>query len=52
MVMGMQAVWIMGNASQITHGTSPDIVAGYLTYGGDAYGNATHNPFVTQYFED
>lgn len=51
MVMGMQAVWIMGNASEIIHGTPPDLAAGYLTFGGDAYGNATHDPFVTHYFE-
>lgn len=42
----------MGNASEITRGTSPDLVQGYLTYGGDAYGNSTHDPLVNHYFED
>lgn len=51
MVMGMQTAWVMGNASEITHGTLPDLVAGYLTYGGDAYGNATYDPFVTHYYD-
>ncbi|EEA25167.1 hypothetical protein TMatcc_006611 [Talaromyces marneffei ATCC 18224] len=52
MILGMQAVWIMGNATEITHGAFPELVAGYLTYGGDAYGNATYAPFVTHYYED
>ena len=52
MVMGMQTVWVMGNASEITHGRSPDLVAGYLTYGGDAYGNETYGPLVTHYYDD
>lgn len=52
MVLGMQTVWVMGNASEITHGTSPGLVAGYLTFGGDAYGNATYDPFVPHYYED
>jgi hypothetical protein len=52
MIMGMQSVWVMGNASEITHGTTPDLVQGYLTYGGDAYGNSTHDPLVNHYYED
>ncbi|PLB44503.1 L-ascorbate oxidase [Aspergillus steynii IBT 23096] len=52
MVDGMQAVMVMGNASEITRGTSPDLVKGYLSYGGDAYGNATHDPLVNHYFDE
>ncbi|CRG90924.1 L-ascorbate oxidase [Talaromyces islandicus] len=52
MILGMQSVWVMGNASEITHGTTPGLVEGYLTYGGDAYGNSTHDPLVIHYFED
>ena len=52
MIMGMQTAWIMGNASQITRGTSPDLVAGYLTFGGAAYGNASYDPLVNHYFDD
>ncbi|KAK2596609.1 hypothetical protein QQS21_006285 [Conoideocrella luteorostrata] len=50
MIMGMQTVWIMGNASEITK-SPPSYVSGYLEYGGDAYGNRTHDPVVLHYFE-
>lgn len=49
--MGMQTVWMMGNASDITRGVSPGSVEGYLHYGGDAYGNASYDPYVQHYFE-
>ena len=52
MIMGMQTVWVMGNASEITRGTSPDLVAGYLTYGGDAYGNTSHDSIVNHHFDE
>lgn len=51
MVMGMQTVWVMGNASEITRGVSSDLVEGYLTYGGNAYGNSTYDPLVTHFHE-
>lgn len=51
MIVGMQSVWVMGNASQITHGTSADLVSGYLTYGGNAYGNSSYDPLVNHYFD-
>ncbi|KAI9038587.1 L-ascorbate oxidase [Aspergillus affinis] len=47
MVIGMQAVFVMGNSSQITRVVLPDLVEGSLTYGGDAYGNSTYDPLVT-----
>lgn len=49
MILGMQAVFMMGNSSEITRGTSPDLVSGYLTYGGDAYGNMTYDPLVNHF---
>jgi L-ascorbate oxidase len=49
--MGMQTVWVMGNASEITRGVSPGSVEGYLNYGGDAYGNASYDPHVQHHFE-
>lgn len=52
MIQGMQTVWVMGNASEITHGRSPDLVEGYLNYGGDAYGNASYDPLVTHHFDE
>ncbi len=51
MIMGMQSVWVMGNASEITRGVSPDLVAGYLTFGGSAYGNASYDPLVNHYYD-
>lgn len=50
MIMGMQSVWVMGNASEITRGMSSGYVQGYLDYGGDAYGNASYDPLVNHYF--
>lgn len=52
MIMGMQTVWIMGNASQITRETSPNLVEGYLSFGGDAYGNASYSPLVNHQYEN
>lgn len=50
MIMGMQSVWITGNASEITRGVSPELAHGYLTYGGSAYGNSSVDPFVIDYY--
>ncbi|KAH8703085.1 putative multi-copper oxidase [Talaromyces proteolyticus] len=52
MIMGMEAVWVMGNASEITRGTTPELVEGYLSYGGNAYGNSIFDPLVSHYFDD
>ncbi|GAB1212780.1 hypothetical protein ATERTT37_001927 [Aspergillus terreus] len=51
MIMGMQTVWMMGNASEITRGVSPESLEGYLNYGGDAYGNASYDPIVQHHFD-
>lgn len=51
MINGMQSVWVMGNATEITRGTAPYLVSGYLTYGGNAYGNKTYDPLVNHYFD-
>ena len=51
MVLGMQSVWVAGNASEITRDLTPDLLTGYLTYGGNAYGNATYDPLVNHYFQ-
>ena len=50
MIAGMQVVFIMGNASEITRERQP-YVNGYLKYGGSAYGNSTYDPLVTHFFE-
>lgn len=46
----MQTVWVMGDASDITKVPQP-YVAGYLEYGGSAYGNASYDPLVNHYFD-
>lgn len=40
----MQTVWIMGNYSEVAQIRHP-VAAGYLEYGGDAYGNDTFEPW-------
>ncbi|KAJ5155839.1 L-ascorbate oxidase [Penicillium capsulatum] len=52
MINGMQSVWVMGNASEVTRNTSPELVTGYLGYGGNAYGNSTSDPLVTHHFSN
>ena len=52
MIMGMQSVWVMGNATEITQGTSRGLMNGYLTNGGDAYGNATYDPLVVHHYPE
>lgn len=45
--LGMQTVWVFGNASSIlAKFPSPPYVDGYLEFGGDAYGNDTYDPLV------
>jgi len=43
MMMGMQSVWVVGNASDIMQVPLAESQS-YLTYGGSVYGNNTHNP--------
>lgn len=50
MVMGMQTVWVFGDAEQVMALPKAD-VEGYLTYGGDAYGNSSHAPDVVHFSE-
>lgn len=50
MVMGMQTVFTFGNREDIVANSGP-VDAGYLTYGGSAYGNATRAP-LAQHFND
>ncbi|KAJ5377501.1 uncharacterized protein N7496_004910 [Penicillium cataractarum] len=49
MVMGMQTVFIFGDRNDVIAQSDP-VDAGYLTYGGSAYGNTTHSPVVRHYF--
>ncbi|KAK4212463.1 putative L-ascorbate oxidase [Rhypophila decipiens] len=43
MMIGMQSVWVVGNATQIEQVPMAES-QGYLTYGGDVYGNENYNP--------
>jgi L-ascorbate oxidase len=49
MVMGMQTVFIFGGRNDVIAQSDP-VDAGYLTYGGSAYGNTTHSPIIRHYF--
>ncbi|ORX99505.1 Cupredoxin [Clohesyomyces aquaticus] len=51
MIMGMQTSWVFGNAEIIIDRAPQPYVAGYLDYGGSAYGNQTYDPLVNHYFE-
>ncbi|KAI1365929.1 Cupredoxin [Xylaria arbuscula] len=51
MVMGMQTVFVFGDAADIVAGVGIPEVGGYLTYGGDVYGNETHAPTVVHFSE-
>jgi len=51
MIMGMQTVWVIGDTADILKLPKPQ-VEGYLTYGGGAYGNATHNPKMVHWDEE
>ncbi|CAI7632070.1 unnamed protein product [Penicillium pancosmium] len=50
MVMGMQTVFMFGDREDVLSQSGP-VEAGYLTYGGSAYGNATHSPVVRHFYE-
>lgn len=51
MIMGMQTVWVMGDYEQIARIPHYD-AAGYLQFGGSAYGNETFAPsYVHQFAE-
>ncbi|UNI15593.1 L-ascorbate oxidase [Purpureocillium takamizusanense] len=50
MVMGMQTVWVHGDAEDLMRVGRVD-VEGYLEYGGDVYGNASHAPRVLHFHE-
>ncbi|KAK3948299.1 multicopper oxidase-domain-containing protein [Pseudoneurospora amorphoporcata] len=51
MAMGMQAIFVVGDASDIMD-IAPSDVAGYLDYGGSVYGNSTFAPSPNEYFSD
>jgi hypothetical protein len=48
---GMQTIWVMGNETEVLDKVPRPEVKGYLTYGGDVYGNESHWPTVVHYFD-
>ena len=48
----MQTAWVFGDAADITGPWPEPYVAGYLEYGGSAYGNATYDPLVNHWFPE
>ncbi|RYP66717.1 hypothetical protein DL771_007650 [Monosporascus sp. 5C6A] len=51
MIMGMQTVWVFGDATEILRNLPHPYIAGYLEFGGSAYGNSSYDPFVLSYFD-
>jgi L-ascorbate oxidase len=51
MVMGMQMVWVFGNATEIKSDIPEPYVNGYLEYGGSAYGNDSYDPLVVSFYD-
>ena len=52
MTMGMQTIWVFGDAPSIlAKFPVQPYVSGYLTYGGDAYGNESYDPFADGVYE-
>lgn len=49
MMMGMQSVWIVGDAEDIME-LPPSVSAGYYTYAGSVMGNDTNPPEVYEYY--
>jgi hypothetical protein len=51
MIMGMQTVWVMGDYEQVARIPHYD-AAGYLQFGGNAYGNESFAPSYVHQFGD
>ncbi|ORY60851.1 L-ascorbate oxidase [Pseudomassariella vexata] len=51
MIMGMQTVWVFGNATDILTEIPQPYLDGYLEFGGSAYGNASYDPLVVEAFD-
>ncbi|KAI1127009.1 L-ascorbate oxidase [Nemania abortiva] len=51
MIMGMQTAWVFGDALSILREIPEPYIAGYLNYGGSAYGNDSYDPLVLTYFD-
>ncbi|OXV06664.1 hypothetical protein Egran_05565 [Elaphomyces granulatus] len=49
MLIGMQTIFVVGDKEDVVQQSGP-ASAGYLTYGGSAYGNETHSPEVMHFF--
>ncbi|KAI0122379.1 putative multicopper oxidase [Daldinia grandis] len=52
MIMGMQTVWVFGDAVSILREIPPPYISGYLEYGGNAYGSEIDDPLVLEYYTE
>ncbi|KAI8631492.1 multicopper oxidase [Xylariaceae sp. FL1651] len=52
MIMGMQTVWVFGDAVSILREIPEPYISGYLNYDGSAYGNDSYDPLVLEYFDE
>ncbi|KAI0150495.1 L-ascorbate oxidase [Xylariaceae sp. FL1272] len=52
MIMGMQTIWVFGDATTILREIPEPYISGYLEYGGSAYGNESYDPLVLTYFDE
>ncbi|KAI1849667.1 hypothetical protein JX266_004616 [Neoarthrinium moseri] len=51
MILGMQTVWVFGNAADIVGEIPQPYVDGYLEYAGSAYGNDSYDPLVVPFYD-
>ncbi|TGJ84625.1 hypothetical protein E0Z10_g4152 [Xylaria hypoxylon] len=51
MIMGMQTAWVFGDALSMLREIPEPYIAGYLDYGGSAYGNDSYDPLVLTYYD-
>lgn len=49
--IGMQTAWVFGDALSILREIPEPYIAGYLNYGGSAYGNDSYDPLVLTYYD-
>ncbi len=50
-ISGMQTAWVFGDAASILREIPEPYIAGYLNYGGSAYGNESYDPLVLTYYD-
>ncbi|KAF2236990.1 multicopper oxidase [Viridothelium virens] len=49
LIMGMATTWVFGDYKDIIQ--NPEMMQGYLTYGGDVYGSDSNDPTMCSFFD-